>query len=47
MKYYWIVSTIEIKTQATKNTWCAYKAPHTRANNLRKLGVCTNASTYT
>ena len=25
MKYYWIASTIEIKTQATKNTLCACK----------------------
>ena len=25
MKYYWIASTIEIKTQATKNTLCASK----------------------
>ena len=25
MKYYWIASTIEIKTQATKNTLCAFK----------------------
>ena len=24
-KYYWIASTIEIKTQATKNTLCACK----------------------
>ena len=25
MNYYWIASTIEIKTQATKNTLCACK----------------------
>ena len=25
MKYYWIASTIEIKTKAIKNTLCAYK----------------------
>ena len=25
MKYYWIVSTIEIKTKAIKNTLCASK----------------------
>jgi hypothetical protein len=38
MKYYWIASTIEIKTKAIKNTLCAYKMrgkgnmPHDNVN---------------
>ena len=36
MKYCWIASTIEIKTQATKNTLCACKMRGGGGNMLLK-----------
>ena len=51
MKYYWIASTIEIKTRVTKNTLCACKMKgegnmrSLTIDKLRKLLVvyCSNA----
>ena len=39
MKYYWIASTIEIKTQATKNTLCACKMRGEGSMPLNNLNV--------
>ena len=39
MKYYWIASTIEIKTQATKNTLCACKMREEGNTPLNNVNV--------